>query len=186
VSPATAGVLVDPTTPSTRHTSCNAPAFSTEIVVSSGAVRVFDQSAPYDVQHAEVSDATATASAVIRARGRREVTGRRYTPPTDHARVRGAIREEACRICRWHPDLDQFIRVESGRGRLDLGTGQDRVDEKHDVEDDWAMIIPAGTWHNVVNTGDDDLKLYSLYSPPEHPDGTVHVTKAEADAAEHH
>lgn len=84
-----------------------------------------------------------------------------------------------------HSNLDQFIRVESGRGRLDLGTGPDRVDEKHDVEDDWAMIIPAGTWHNVVNTGDDDLKLYSLYSPPEHPDGTVHVTKAEADAAEH-
>lgn len=84
-----------------------------------------------------------------------------------------------------HSNLDQFIRIESGRGRLDLGAGQDRVDEKHDVEDDWAMIIPAGTWHNVVNTGDEDLKLYSLYSPPEHPDGTVHATKAEADAAEH-
>ena len=50
------------------------------------------------------------------------------------------------------------------------------------------MIIPGGTWHNVVNTGDGDLKLYSLYAPPEHPDGTVHVTKADADAAEaeHH
>lgn len=84
-----------------------------------------------------------------------------------------------------HPHLDQFIRIESGRGRLELGAQEDRVDEKHEVEDDWAIIIPAGTWHNVVNTGDEDLKLYSLYSPPEHPDGTVHVTKADAEADEH-
>ena len=47
------------------------------------------------------------------------------------------------------------------------------------------MIIPAGTWHDVVNEGDEPLQLYSLYSPPEHPDGTVHVTKADAEAAEH-
>jgi mannose-6-phosphate isomerase-like protein (cupin superfamily) len=46
------------------------------------------------------------------------------------------------------------------------------------------MIIPAGVWHNVVNTGSQELKLYSLYSPPEHPDGTVHETKADAEAAE--
>jgi mannose-6-phosphate isomerase-like protein (cupin superfamily) len=52
------------------------------------------------------------------------------------------------------------------------------------MKDDWAVIIPAGVWHNVVNAGDGDLKLYSLYSPPEHPDGTVHLTKADADAAE--
>jgi mannose-6-phosphate isomerase-like protein (cupin superfamily) len=69
--------------------------------------------------------------------------------------------------------------------RVDLGPDEDTVSEQHDVGDDWALIIPAGTWHNVVNTGDGELKLYSLYSPPEHPDGTVHVTKAEADAAEH-
>lgn len=84
-----------------------------------------------------------------------------------------------------HDHLDQFLRVEQGRGRLDLGRTGDGVDEQHDLEDDWALIVPAGIWHNVVNTGDDDLKLYSLYSPPEHPDGTVHVTKADADAAEH-
>jgi mannose-6-phosphate isomerase-like protein (cupin superfamily) len=58
------------------------------------------------------------------------------------------------------------------------------VDEAHDVADDWAFVIPAGTWHNVVNTGDGDLRLYSIYAPPEHPDGTVHRTKAEADEAE--
>ncbi len=56
------------------------------------------------------------------------------------------------------------------------------------LEDDWAVIVPGGTWHNVVNDGDEVLKLYSLYAPPEHPEGTVHRTKAEADAAEaeHH
>jgi mannose-6-phosphate isomerase-like protein (cupin superfamily) len=53
------------------------------------------------------------------------------------------------------------------------------------VKDDWAAIVPAGVWHNVVNTGEGELKLYSLYSPPEHPAGTVHRTKAEAEAAEH-
>jgi mannose-6-phosphate isomerase-like protein (cupin superfamily) len=83
-----------------------------------------------------------------------------------------------------HDHLDQFLRIEQGSGRLDLGTTEDAVDESHDVTDDWAMIIPGGTWHNVVNTGDGELKLYSLYAPPEHPDGTVHATKADAEAAE--
>ena len=83
-----------------------------------------------------------------------------------------------------HPNLDQFIRVERGQARVELGLSEHDVDETHDVKDDWAVIIPAGVWHNVVNAGDGDLHLYSLYSPPEHPPGTVHETKAEADAAE--
>lgn len=83
-----------------------------------------------------------------------------------------------------HDDVDQFIRVEQGRARVTFGPTAGEVAETHDVEDDWALVIPAGTWHNVVNSGDSHLKLYSLYSPPEHPDGTVHRTKAEADAAE--
>lgn len=83
-----------------------------------------------------------------------------------------------------HPHLDQFIRVEQGQARVELGFEKDDVDETHDVKGDWAIIVPAGIWHNVVNAGDSDLRLYSLYSPPEHPDGTVHVTKAEADEAE--
>lgn len=84
-----------------------------------------------------------------------------------------------------HPQLDQFLRLEQGTARLDFGRTRDRVEESHDVEDDWAFIVPAGVWHNVVNTGDEDLRLYSVYSPPEHPDGTVHRTKAESDADEH-
>jgi len=83
-----------------------------------------------------------------------------------------------------HPDHDQFIRIEEGKGRAELGPSEDEVAETHDVEADWAIVVPAGTWHNVVNTGDGDLKLYSLYSPPEHPPNTMHRTKAEAEAAE--
>jgi mannose-6-phosphate isomerase-like protein (cupin superfamily) len=84
-----------------------------------------------------------------------------------------------------HPDNDQFIRIEQGSARVELGRTADKADETHDVEDDWAIIVPAGVWHDVVNTGDRDVKLYSLYSPPEHPPNTVHRTKADAEAAEH-
>jgi mannose-6-phosphate isomerase-like protein (cupin superfamily) len=83
-----------------------------------------------------------------------------------------------------HEDHDQFLRVERGSARVELGPSEDQLDEVHDVEADWAVIVPAGTWHNVVNTGEDELKVYSLYSPPEHPDGMVHRTKADAEAAE--
>jgi mannose-6-phosphate isomerase-like protein (cupin superfamily) len=87
-----------------------------------------------------------------------------------------------------HDHGDQFLRIELGSARIELGTTEDRVDETYEVGDAWAAVIPAGVWHNVVNTGDGELKLYSLYSPPEHPDGTVHRTKAEAEEAEraHH
>jgi mannose-6-phosphate isomerase-like protein (cupin superfamily) len=84
-----------------------------------------------------------------------------------------------------HDHLDQFLRIEQGRGRVELSSQEGRIEETQDVGPDWAIIVPAGVWHNVVNTGDEDLKLYSLYSPPEHPDGTIHRTKQEADEAEH-
>lgn len=84
-----------------------------------------------------------------------------------------------------HDGIDQFIRIEKGEGRLELARSEDGADETHDVRADWAMIIPAGVWHNVVNTGPGELKLYSLYTPPEHRPDTVHRTKAESDAAEH-
>lgn len=85
-----------------------------------------------------------------------------------------------------HSHLDQFLRLEQGTARLDLGLTKDGVDESHAIEADWALIVPAGIWHNVVNVGSNDLKLYSLYSPPEHPDGSIHRTKADAAADEHH
>ena len=83
-----------------------------------------------------------------------------------------------------HPDTDQFLRIEEGRARVEFGPTRDTTDEATEVEDDWAIIVPAGVWHNVVNIGDGDLKLYSVYAPPNHPPGTVHATRADADAAE--
>lgn len=83
-----------------------------------------------------------------------------------------------------HPNTDQFIRLESGKVRVDVGTDRDTVDESEEAGDDWAFIVPAGTWHNVTNVGEGEVKLYTLYSPPHHPDGTVHQTKKEAEAAE--
>jgi mannose-6-phosphate isomerase-like protein (cupin superfamily) len=83
-----------------------------------------------------------------------------------------------------HPTLDQFIRVEKGQGRVELSRSEDRIEETHQVEQDWAIVIPAGIWHNVTNIGSGDLRLYSLYAPPAHAAGTVHRDKVEAEAAE--
>ena len=83
-----------------------------------------------------------------------------------------------------HDHLDQFLRVEQGTARLTLGRSKDQVNEEHQLEEDWAVVVPGGVWHNVINVGSDELKLYSLYAPPEHPADAVHHTKADADAAE--
>lgn len=87
-----------------------------------------------------------------------------------------------------HTDHDQFLRVEQGLGLVQMGASEDTLDFEANVEGDDAIFVPAGTWHNVTNTGDAPLKLYSIYAPAEHPHSTVHATKAEADAAEaeHH
>jgi len=84
-----------------------------------------------------------------------------------------------------HDHLDQFLRVESGSATLRLGRTGEAVDEEHELSDDWAIVVPGGTWHDVLNTGDTPLKLYSIYGPPDHPDGTVHHTKADAEADKH-
>lgn len=83
-----------------------------------------------------------------------------------------------------HPDLDQFLRIEQGQGVVMMGDRQDRLDFQEKVCDDFAIVIPAGKWHNLVNTGCVPLKLYSIYAPPQHPRGTVHETKADAQEAE--
>ena len=66
-----------------------------------------------------------------------------------------------------------------------MGDRKDNLTFQQNVKDDSIIIIPAGTWHNVINTGTSPLKLYSIYAPPQHPHGTVHETKQEADEAEH-
>jgi mannose-6-phosphate isomerase-like protein (cupin superfamily) len=81
-----------------------------------------------------------------------------------------------------HADVDQFFRIEKGKARFVLGDEKPKL-----VGPGGAVIVPAGTYHNVINASPTKpLKLYTIYSPPQHPDGTVHKTKAEALAAEEH
>ena len=84
-----------------------------------------------------------------------------------------------------HTDVDQFIRVESGRARVYMGSCKGNLQEMACVDGSDAILIPAGTWHNLVNAGNRPLKLYSLYAPPAHRFGTVHRTKEDAEHEEH-
>lgn len=78
-----------------------------------------------------------------------------------------------------HATVDQFFRIESGKGKLIM------ADHAYEIGDGTAFVVPAGTFHNIINTSDSEfLKLYTVYSPANHPDGTVHKTKAEADEYE--
>jgi len=79
-----------------------------------------------------------------------------------------------------HADRDQFFRIEQGSGAVDIDGVENRVEE------DFAVIVPAGARHNVRNTGDAPLRLYTIYGPPEHKDGVVQSTKADADARHSH
>jgi mannose-6-phosphate isomerase-like protein (cupin superfamily) len=85
-----------------------------------------------------------------------------------------------------HHELDQFLRIEEGKGRVQMGDAEDDLPFDQEIGDDWVVLVPAGTWHNITNVGGEPLKIYSIYAPPEHPHGTVHATKAEGDAAEDH
>ena len=84
-----------------------------------------------------------------------------------------------------HPNVDQFLRVEQGQGLVKMGKNKDNLDFQRRVGDGWAIFLPAGTWHNVINTGNIPLKMYSIYAPPKHPKGTVHRTKADAMSPKH-
>jgi mannose-6-phosphate isomerase-like protein (cupin superfamily) len=79
-----------------------------------------------------------------------------------------------------HADRDQFFRVETGKGEVWIDG------HKSNIKSDFAIVVPAGARHNIKNTGEKPLKLYTLYAPPEHADGTVHVTKADAMASKEH
>lgn len=83
-----------------------------------------------------------------------------------------------------HDNTDQFIRIEEGKGIVTMGDTKDTPNFQQMVSDDDAFVVPAGKWHNLVNIGNKPLKLYSIYAPVEHPFGTVHETKADAEAAE--
>lgn len=82
-----------------------------------------------------------------------------------------------------HDDHDQFLRIEQGTARVEMGPNENEL-ETWEAKDDFAIFVPAGVWHNVINTGSEPLKLYSIYAPAEHAHGTIHETKAEAEEAE--
>jgi len=85
-----------------------------------------------------------------------------------------------------HTDTDQFLRIEDGHAKVVMGDTKESLTFNKSAEKDFAIIVPAGKWHNIINTGDTPLKLYSIYAPVEHPHSTVHKTFEEAEEAEHH
>lgn len=87
-----------------------------------------------------------------------------------------------------HDDIEQFLRIESGKAKVVMGESKDNLDQEWEAEDDFAILVPAGFWHNITNVGTQPLKLYSIYAAPEHPHGTIHETYEEAmqAEAEHH
>ncbi|MCR2809432.1 MULTISPECIES: cupin domain-containing protein [unclassified Microbacterium] len=82
-----------------------------------------------------------------------------------------------------HPETDQFLRLDAGRGRCVMGPEKDQLTFEQDVSDGWSIQVPAGTWHDVINTGDEPLRLYAIYAPTHHAPGLVQETaqKAEQD-----
>ena len=85
-----------------------------------------------------------------------------------------------------HTDVDQFLRIEDGYANVLMGDSETSLTFNKPAEKDYAIIVPAGKWHNIINTGDRPLKLYSIYAPVQHPHSTVHKTFEEAEEAEHH
>lgn len=83
-----------------------------------------------------------------------------------------------------HDDLDQFIRIESGIAAVYMGKEKGCVRFLGRANANCAVVIPAGTWHNLINASSYPLKVYSIYAPPQHPFGRVHKTKLDADLAE--
>lgn len=80
-----------------------------------------------------------------------------------------------------HEDTDQFIRIEQGCAMVRFGETRNTAGDIRVINSHFAVIIPAGTWHNIVNCGNVPLKVYSIYAPPHHPFGTVHRTKEESE-----
>nr|WP_202890257.1 cupin domain-containing protein [Actinopolymorpha rutila] len=83
-----------------------------------------------------------------------------------------------------HPETDQFLRLDGGRGRVQMGPAEDQLDFDQEVEDGWAVFVPAGTWHNITNIGDDPMRLYAVYAPVHHAAGKIQATAADSERDE--
>lgn len=83
-----------------------------------------------------------------------------------------------------HPETDQFLRIDAGAGKCVMGPSQDNLDFEQEVGDGWSIQVPAGTWHDVINTGEEPLRLYTVYAPSHHAQGIVQATADQAEADE--
>lgn len=83
-----------------------------------------------------------------------------------------------------HPDTDQFLRLDAGKGRVTMGPSEDDLSFTQDVEDGWCVTVPAGTWHDIINTGDEPMQVYAIYAPVHHAAGKIHATAADGEADE--
>jgi mannose-6-phosphate isomerase-like protein (cupin superfamily) len=79
-----------------------------------------------------------------------------------------------------HPETDQFLRLDAGRGRAQMGPSPDNLEFDQEVSDGWCILVPAGIWHNVTNVGDEPMRLYAIYAPAHHMPGKVHATTTDA------
>jgi mannose-6-phosphate isomerase-like protein (cupin superfamily) len=79
-----------------------------------------------------------------------------------------------------HPETDQFLRLDAGQGRAQMGPARDQLTFEQDVSDGWCVIVPSGTWHNVTNTGAEPMRLYTVYAPVHHAPGIVQATAEDA------
>lgn len=83
-----------------------------------------------------------------------------------------------------HHDTDQFLRLDAGQGKVQMGSAKDELTIEQDVSDGWCVVVPAGTWHNITNTGDQPMQLYAIYAPVHHAAGKVHHTADDAERDE--
>jgi mannose-6-phosphate isomerase-like protein (cupin superfamily) len=81
-----------------------------------------------------------------------------------------------------HPDTDQFLRLDGGRGRVQMGPAKDQLTFDKEVSDGWCILVPAGTWHNVTNVGDEPMQVYAIYAPAHHKPGKIHQSFDEGEA----
>lgn len=81
-----------------------------------------------------------------------------------------------------HPETDQFLRLDAGRGRVQIGPAKEQLTFEEEVSDGWCILIPAGSWHNVTNVGEVPMQVYAVYAPAHHKPGKIHGTASDAAA----
>ena len=81
-----------------------------------------------------------------------------------------------------HPETDQFLRLDAGHGRVQMGPANDDMPFEKDVSDGWCVLVPAGTWHNITNIGTTPMQVYAIYAPAHHKPGKMQATSAAAEA----